>query len=334
MSLSDCEIVPTDTKPSSVESGTDYLSKCIEMIKEAEGDVPKILFAPGDITNASHDSIRDLLCSTYGYAVVIINQNEKRLYIPDDTHPDGYRTYQITSKNTQISDMLYKIWHKHIKGKYPVAITGNKMFGRGATLCSGTTTKEPFVFTHGILRCTDAIVGYQRVARMLGNIKNLYNHHKLDMPTIYLNKSAIEPIKLQEQIAHQLPVIALAKDKPLVSMYDIDYIENECISEVEGVSREWYKGYDENGRIDTKTVIERAKKIGMKRPQVSRLTKTNSDGFVESNLTPGKWTILQPKTLKRSKNCGLNAKVKYKIWPCYNNPSDPKSLVYALVWHD
>lgn len=329
LKLEDCNIIPVKT--SNIETSVSYIQKCITEILDDEGELPKILFVPGDITNKSHTDIRDYLCVDHKYAVVIINQTAKILSIPDESAEDGYKQFKINTAGVPISVWLHDVWKKHCKGKFPFAVTGNKMFGRGATLTNNSVS-EKFVFTHGILRCSENVSGYQRIARMLGNIKNVFQHHKMDFPKIYLNKAFVNGILLQEAYAFGLPTYAYENNICSVSANIIDIIENEKTPEVGSIHREWFDGFV-NGAIDPSKVLERAKKIGMLRPQKARLIKTNIDGFVESNYV-GKSGILQTKTLKNSKSCGLNNKTKYKIWSSYTNPSDPKSLKYCLVWND
>lgn len=334
LSMDDCTVVPTPSKLPAEESATEFLQKCLETIMEEEGSLPKVLFAPGDMTKKSHDEIRTFLCNEHNYNVIVINQDAKRICIPNESNPVGYDTIDIQTDGLQISEWLSNTFRTYCKGSL-LAVTGNKMFSRGTTLCSGSTEKQttPLIFTHGILRCDGPVAGYQRLARMLGNLGELYKEHKIPLPTIYLNKGAANGIKLQESYAFQLPVMAFESGNTSVSEGHLNIIENESVTEVEGVSREWFDGFVD-GHINPEDVITRAQKIGMKRPQRARLIKVNDNGFVESNYIPGKWGVLEAKTLKRSRSCGLSKKIKYKIWATYTNPSDPKTLKYCLVWKD
>jgi hypothetical protein len=153
------------------------------------------LFAPGDITIASHDAIAEFL-RTKGFAVLVLNGKRKCIVRPNGTVLPIVG-YDDDGNALEIGKAVASIYHSNGLAEFPFAVTGQMCLGRGLTF-----QNERFLFDFGIVPpINDASTAYQCAARMAGNIKNVANYKA---PTLVTTTPMWAMIERQELVAINL----------------------------------------------------------------------------------------------------------------------------------
>lgn len=157
--------------------------------------VPGIrLFAPGDITQESHNEIAKFLGSK-GFAVVVLNGTRKEIIVPGQVKAISLEPYINEDEDAEeIGKQIARFYLTSNLAQFPFAITGHKCIGRGLTFQSAD-----FLFDYGILPyIADKANAYQTVARMLGNIKQFADYK---VPTIFMTTKMKNIVIKEENVA-------------------------------------------------------------------------------------------------------------------------------------
>lgn len=155
------------------------------------------LFAPGDITLASHEDIAVFL-RTKGFAVMVLNSKEKCIFIPNRVASISLEGYVDDDGTTEeIGKTLAKLYRDNDLARFPFAITGQMCIGRGLTF-----QNAGFLFDFGIVPAlSDPATLYQCACRMSGNTKFLPGYK---IPTLVMTTESRKVVENQEKIAVNL----------------------------------------------------------------------------------------------------------------------------------
>lgn len=189
--IAECNIIEDNT----IGSAVDYL-KTIYAKYETELQKPGTrLFAPGDITVASHDAVAEFLQSK-GFVVMILNGRRKCVIMPSG-EVINIADHMGESGVDEVGAVMTRIYHDNAIYNYPFAVTGQMCLGRGLTF-----QNEQFLFDYGIVaNISDTASAYQCVCRLAGNIKHLPGY----TPSTLITTSRMKEVVLnQEDIASNL----------------------------------------------------------------------------------------------------------------------------------
>ena len=181
----DCNVITDDT---AVGTAPEYLAAIYEKM-EKDLCIPGMrLFAPGDITQESHEQIVSFLVRR-GWAVLILNGARKEIIKPDgQILPIADYAEWENDTPEEIGKTITRIYHDSGLTRYPFAITGQMCLNRGLTF-----QNEHFLYDFGILpNMKDRANAYQCAARILGNIKNIPSYKKCTIITTTRMKRLIE----------------------------------------------------------------------------------------------------------------------------------------------
>ena len=319
-----------------------YLKSVVEKY-EARLCLPGVrLFAPGDITQESHNKIAEFL-SKKGFAVVVLNGERKEIIVPGldkpfklDSHLDDDE-----DETQEIGKQIAKLYHDNNLKRFPFAITGHKCIGRGLTFQS-----DKFLFDYGIIPyISDKANAYQTVARILGNIK-AYDGYKV--PTIFMTSKMIKVVTREENIAINIARMVydneLEGDDGLVGSADIKQAGGVTVN-VDPLQFDWpsknggtrpnYELYNtkEAIQIRMRELKPGSRPIDFKRDEqgfyicnagaTKRLTLSEISGLttVTSNI---------PKS--KVETFALN-EISYRAYVYYEiSETDPEKCLYALRW--
>ena len=181
----DCSVITDDT---AVGTAPEYLAAVYEKM-EKDLCVPGFrLFAPGDITQESHEQIVSFLVRR-GWAVLILNGARKEIIKPNgQILPIADYAEWDNDTPEEIGKTITRIYHDSGLTKYPFAITGQLCLNRGLTF-----QNEHFLYDFGIVpNMKDRATAYQCAARIFGNIKNFPNYKRCIIVTTTRMKRLIE----------------------------------------------------------------------------------------------------------------------------------------------
>lgn len=153
-------------------------------------------FIPGEFRKTSHYKIKDL-CIQYGFAVIIVNGDGLKLFLPN-------LEWFSYDKDCELNTKLKYLYIAKNLSKYPLAITGNICIGRGISIMS-----QDFMIDYGIL---SVVASQQEVSQISGRLKgNIKQWSTYKKPTVFttskFNKIAIE----WEKKSRHLAVLAFRK---------------------------------------------------------------------------------------------------------------------------
>ena len=189
--LTECVKVADDTAGCAV----DYLMGVFPKYEETLVAKGMRLFAPGDVTVASHDAIADFLRSK-GFAVLVLNGKRKCIVRPNGAVLP-IMGYDDDGNALEIGKAVANIYHSNGLAEFPFAVTGQLCLGRGLTF-----QNDRFLFDFGIVPpINDASTAYQCAARMAGNLKNVANYKA---PTLVTTTPMWAMIERQELVAINL----------------------------------------------------------------------------------------------------------------------------------
>jgi hypothetical protein len=189
--LIECVKVADDTAGCAI----DYLMGVFPKYEETLIKKGMRLFAPGDITIASHDAITEFL-RTKGFAVLVLNGKRKCIVRPNGAVLPIVG-YDDEGNALEIGKAVARIYHSNGLAEFPFAVTGQMCLGRGLTF-----QNERFLFDFGIVPpMNDPSTAYQCAARMAGNIKNVANYKA---PTLVMTTPMWAMIERQELVAINL----------------------------------------------------------------------------------------------------------------------------------
>ena len=197
--INDCVLIADDTRA----SGANYIKEVFSKDAATYSRPGYCLFAPGDITRASHEEIEEFLHS-HGFVVMILNGLRKEITFPDGSEAVSLKNYipegfddDPDRPPLEVGKIMADIYKTRGLERFPFAITGQLCLGRGLTFQG-----KDFIFDGGIVPpISDPADAYQCACRLAGNIKNNDNYK---CPTLITTSKCMETILEQEAIAVNL----------------------------------------------------------------------------------------------------------------------------------
>ena len=340
LKIQECTIKTEDII--SVENGAyGYLKAVFEKYGD-ELCLPGIrLFAPGDITQESHNQIAEFLAKK-GFVVVVLNGSRKIIIVPGRSEPhilDGLVDDEDSSE--EIGKQIAKIYTDNDYARFPFAITGHKCIGRGITFQS-----NDFLFDYGIIPfIADKDNAYQTTARVVGNIKDLVNYK---VPTLIMTSKMKNTVINKENVAINIARMVfdgeLQGDDGLVGSADIKKAGGVTV-DVDPMQFDWPSKNGANGGNNyelfaTKEAVE-ARKRELNPSSRSINFKRDEQGFYicdggkMDRLTFADISALNKVTshLPESKNAIKLNKASIRAYVYYEiGETDPEKCLYALRW--
>lgn len=213
--IADCDLVVDEGFSG---SGADYIMSVFDIYRDRLCKPGMKLFAPGDVTVASHDAIASFL-QKRGFAVMVLNGRRKCIVLP------GGKGAPISLEgdgHTEVGKVMQEMYVKHGLSRYPFAVTGQLCLGRGLTFQS-----EEFMFDFGIIPAiANDANAYQCACRLAGNIKEFKGYAK---PTLVMPAERLRAVLEQERIA-----VNLGRMVYEVGLTEVGVAELEWAGRVEG----------------------------------------------------------------------------------------------------
>jgi hypothetical protein len=231
------------------------------------------LFAPGDVTIASHDTIANFLVKE-GFAVMILNGNRKCILIPNQDEI-SIKDHMSEDQPEEISKIMTQIYYDNNLFNYPFAITGQICIGRGLTF-----QNEKFMFDYGIIPfIDDDAAAYQCACRLAGNLKQ----HKNYKPPVLITTTVMH----KKLISQESVAINLAR---MVYESQLPDVGEEEILIAGGISDADLQKY----RNDKKRTNEQIKLI--------KLIKTSlqNEEFTSLDDLRNRWKIIDPSSTRKT----------------------------------
>ena len=162
--LQDAEFIICDEKKESAVSYIKHVVKEFDILEDLKPGY--CLFAPGDMTIESHNSIKSFFYRN-DCAVVVLNGQGKKIYIPDQEPID--LTNELKENSEEIGKVLARKYKElKIDTQFPLVITGQLCLGRGITFQS-----QDLLFSASIIPYNRNKASlYQCATRIAGNIKD------------------------------------------------------------------------------------------------------------------------------------------------------------------
>jgi len=315
----------------------------LKAIFEKYGDLMCVagirLFAPGDITQESHNQIADFLVKK-GFAVVVLNGERKIIIVPGRATPYKLDEHLDDDANSEeIGKQIAKIYIDNNLAQFPFAVTGHKCIGRGLTFQS-----DKFLFDYGIIPyISDKDNAYQTTARMLGNTK-LFGNFKV--PTIIMTTKMKQIVINKENVAINISRMVydneLQGEDGLVGAADIKQAGGVTVN-VDPLQFSWPS---KNGGVNYE-LFETKAAIQIRKRELKPLArptehKRDEQGFYICNagktrrLTLADISALNTVTSNIPKTkldeYALN-EVSYREYVYYEiGETDPEKCLYALRW--
>ena len=275
------------------------------------------LFAPGDITQESHEQIAAYL-GKKGWSVLILNGARKEIIKPNGTIlPIADHAEWENDTPEEIGKTITRIYHDSGLANYPFAITGQICLSRGLTF-----QNNRFLFDYGVVpNMGDRATAYQCAARMFGNIKNFEAYKQASIVTTTRMKKWIEQ---GENIAMNIGRVA--------AHGELAVVDNDAMKRIESA------GEDANFSVEWNEFASfaEAKEYGH---HLSYPKHTDADGFILSSIST-KSKVLSYDEVMRIKNGKKTAgfdvrklkvgKSANTLYTCYRNVKDNSSVVFVV----
>lgn len=218
--LQDAEFIICDEKKESVVSYIKHVVKEFDILNDLKPGY--CLFAPGDMTIESHNSIKSFFYRN-NCAVVVLNGQGKKIYIPDEEPVD--LTNELRANFEEVGKVLARKFKElKIDTKFPLVITGQLCLGRGITFQS-----QDMLFSASIIPyIRNKASLYQCATRIAGNIKDFCKSKHI----MYCSTKTKNILLEMENIATNVATILFEKketkvDKGLIkSMVKADKIND------------------------------------------------------------------------------------------------------------
>jgi len=324
--FNDCLVAKDDTV---TRGACDYLMSIYDKHVDSLYKPGMRLFAPGDITQESHNQIANSLVER-GWAVLILNGSRKEIIKPNGEilKIADYIDW-INDMPEEIGKTITSIYHDTGLAQYPFAVTGHICLGRGLTF-----QNERFLFDWAILpNMKVRAIAYQCAGRVLGNIGKYPNYKKCQIVTTSLMAKMVEQ---GEKIAINL-ALGSNDEKRVISQeeiqrivgHDDDMMKSHHTTDENDYEVKWSKEYRsyEDAKNQEKVRYGHAKKpddkgfyksaLGRKGP----MSRVELDGFKASkitsamNISDGKFKVGQ------STN---------RIFAAYDDPTDPSTVFFVV----
>ena len=162
--LQDAEFTICDEKKDSAVGYIRHVVREFDILQDLKPGY--CLFAPGDMTVESHNSIKSFFFRN-DCAVVVLNGKEKKIYIPDRKPVD--LSNELKENSEEIGKVLARKYKElKIDTQFPLVITGKLCLGRGITFQS-----QDLLFSASIIPyIRNKASLYQCATRICGNIKD------------------------------------------------------------------------------------------------------------------------------------------------------------------
>jgi len=312
--LAECEFVIADSRAGAPKYLADLVHAHPEMCEPGSK-----VFAPGDITVASHDEIATIL-KVEGFAVMVLNGQRKVIILPDGSDPIPVPFKLNPANPSELSIELARLYEVNNLSRFPFAVTGQLCLGRGITFQSDT-----FMFGYGVIpHIGDPSAASQCISRMIGNIKLYPGFAK---PTIYCSELTKNTTKHLANVAENISRIAGEKGWNTLTR---DQIHSElgdrepCTPPKVVVDPNSYRIYK-----DVENLCD-ALKIVFPSYRFSHRTKKSGDFFMAACGGPAAITSL-PHAIKNIHNLTGGGEAATRYIPVYTDMNDPGSLHYVMV---